>query len=942
MSKQKKLQQYIYKINSNLLAKKNWNLTLSVEDARKIEGLVVALADSQILTWINELNGTQDYDDRAKIIKKEIKWIKKQPTNKENKMRISELYKELYKLQFKEDYMCVVMDKKSHYKRANKGFRINGILYKRLFCTTGGVKMSTVVYVSERVYDELKKRINNGRDETKKIVPAKYGAYESLTASGSLEVSWPRGADSPIPGGVIVVKDYFTNFKADVIDVDDSNYPEEPMVQFAPDQDIRNNFADGCSIITPELSRRWNGELNGDYDRTISGFNLRNAFLKGMAFTFDILKFAEEVAGASAECPERYMVTDVWGDKRDIRDALLIVTESQLKLTGSYSSWEDYYYNCIENKYTFRIAKTAPYLEDLDEIRQLNYQFIQSLDLSDDDVQELIAPTVNEIKDIMGLDVNKTIAYLCGKGLDDDTVQYADAIAKALMIEPKMIEDPFIRNKIRKMITRRIKDAKIGVLDVESNFQIISADLYAFAEGVFDMIPVGLLQEGELYSKFWVNKGVDKVLCARAPMSNEHSLLTQSVSSDEKVQDWFQYVDSVVVINAWDTAPMALNGCDMDGDLLYTTTNQALMRNQTNLPALRCIQRNAEKKVITEENLIESNLQGFGSQIGQITNRCTAITSLMANYEKDSEEWQILKYRTQCFQNGQQNEIDKAKGIVTEPLPKSWWELKENRIDKDDSDEEIERKRLYAKLCAHKKPYFFAYNYSSLKTEYDSFVKLAKANSMSIYKKNLDDFVEQYENGEIIDENERKFIENYFYKLPLDRSKSTMNRICWAIEDEFDGVDLFKDVCFDHSILQTGMEYDIETYDDIKYICKTYKSSLQLANKHAATGPDCSGDDNEWESVDIILQNLVENIRNHCPNEEELCEILIELCYNDGISKQILWKACENTIIQRLLRAHDYKMRYPKKNDNGDFYCQGVRYSMEEILVKGGDTDEKV
>ena len=94
------------------------------------------------------------------------------------------------------------------------------------------------------------------------------------------------------------------------------------------------------------------------------------------------------------------------------------------------------------------------------------------------------------------------------------------------------------------------------------------------------------------------------------------------------------------------------------GDILYTTTNQALMRNQTNLPALRCIQRKAAKKVVTEEDLIQSNLQGFGSQIGQITNRCTSITSLMANYPKDSKEYQILKYRTQCFQNGQQNEIN--------------------------------------------------------------------------------------------------------------------------------------------------------------------------------------------------------------------------------------------------------------------------------------------
>ena len=289
MSKAKKLQQYIYKIDSDLLEKKNWDLTLPIENARKIDGLIVALADSQILSWINELNGTQDYDDKAKVIKKEIKWLKRQPTNKTNKTRISELYKELYKLQFKEDYVCVVMTKKSHYKRANKGFKINGIEYRRLFCTTGGVKMSTVVYVSTNVHSELKRRIENGRDINKPIVPAKYGAYESLCASGSLEVSWPRNEDAPIPGGVIVVKDCITRFKADVINVDDSNYPDEPLVELMKDQDIENDCSDGCSIITPELSKRWNGELNGDFDRTCSGFNLRNAFLKGMTFTFDIV-----------------------------------------------------------------------------------------------------------------------------------------------------------------------------------------------------------------------------------------------------------------------------------------------------------------------------------------------------------------------------------------------------------------------------------------------------------------------------------------------------------------------------------------------------------------------------------------------------------------------------------------------------------------------------
>ena len=66
MAKQKKLQQYVFKINSTLLRKNDWNLTLPLNRARNTTGLVVALADSQILSWINELNGTEDYDIQAK------------------------------------------------------------------------------------------------------------------------------------------------------------------------------------------------------------------------------------------------------------------------------------------------------------------------------------------------------------------------------------------------------------------------------------------------------------------------------------------------------------------------------------------------------------------------------------------------------------------------------------------------------------------------------------------------------------------------------------------------------------------------------------------------------------------------------------------------------------------------------------------------------------
>ena len=255
------------------------------------------------------------------------------------------------------------------------------------------------------------------------------------------------------------------------------------------------------------------------------------------------------------------------------------------------------------------------------------------------------------------MNVDKTIAYLCGSGFDSDSIEYADTVAKALMIEPKMISDPYIQSKIKKMIERRIRDAKIGVLDVHGNFQIISGDLYALCESMFGLKPMGLLKSNELYSKYWVDSGVKKVLCARAPMSNLHSLMSQNICYDDRVADWYQFMPTVVVVNGHDTMPAALNGFDQDGDLLFTTDNEPMLRNQVNIPALFCPQKKATKVIVTEDDVVNANRAGFGSKIGSITNRITAMTSLMANYEPGSKEYETLRYRTQCGQKLQQEEI---------------------------------------------------------------------------------------------------------------------------------------------------------------------------------------------------------------------------------------------------------------------------------------------
>lgn len=440
------------------------------------------------------------------MIKNEIKRLRRLEVTEKNKARMKDLYQMLYETQFQEDYMHLVIDRNSDYDRANQGFTINGVKYKRLLGTNGGIKNSTIVYVSERLYSELKKKIDNGRNMNEPVVPAKLEAYQALVCSGSIPVSNPNG--------IIVVPDCETKFFEDIIRVDDSE-GDEPTLSYLKNQELTLVDSDGYGFMSPALSQRWNIELGGEYGEYISGVNTRGLpWTKGMLFTFDFVDFAEQVAGT-------FEITDIWGDKRDVRDAEVILTGSMLKLWEHYSSWEDYWMNTIENGYTFAVSKVAPH--EMDNVRDTNYQFLQNYKLSDDEIEELIRPTMDEICDAMGMDYRKTLLFLCGFGLNDKNVWSDDTLnfAKALMVDERLINDPFVRSKLYHMIKKRIKQAKIGVLQLEGNFAITGGDPFSLAQSMFGLKVTGLLKKGECYHQYWSDRDVEEIVCFRAPMTSE-------------------------------------------------------------------------------------------------------------------------------------------------------------------------------------------------------------------------------------------------------------------------------------------------------------------------------------------------------------------------------------------------------------------------------------
>lgn len=143
------------------------------------------------------------------------------------------------------------------------------------------------------------------------------------------------------------------------------------------------------------------------------------------------------------------------------------------------------------------------------------------------------------------------------------------------------------------------------------------------------------------------------------------------------------------------------------------TDNEVLVNNFRELPALVCAQSSASKIVPTEGDFINSNIAGFGNDIGKITNRITSMYELQSRFDENSEEYKELEYRICCGQLQQQDCIDKIKGIISKPMPREWYDP--HYLS---GIEDPVKRKLYSNILAFRKPYFMRYIYPALSRKF--------------------------------------------------------------------------------------------------------------------------------------------------------------------------------------------------------------------------------
>lgn len=942
----KKLQQfYIMKLTSDMLEKFGYRLKrvrgssgMNANDVRKNHELI-ALGDNQALRTIREVryerNPNLPQYDPAELEKlyEEKRKLKKQQFTDEVKRQISIINGKIDDMLFMPEYVSVVINNINHYKRIIKdGLYINGYRYVRLMCSAGQARVNTVILIREDFEAEVKRRLKCGAKEVK-ITKNKYNAYFALSSSSTYLIPKPN---------VLLINDCERTMEKDVDWIEKIPQDEKSPLSnnervITTKKELEFNFFDGCGAVSVEFAQRVAAELDIDY--IPSAFCVRCAYVKGMVFVIDFKKFAQE--------NNIQYVNDLYGNSQKIEDIDIILTKSQFKLYNAYDSIEDYDRLCEENHFLWGVTKLTPKYDD--NFFRSNYQFCQAIDLrKEEDVEELCQPTVDWLNGVANNDVNYTLLYLLGKLCDNPDTDFSnimnltsDNIAKALLLNPDMINEEYIKSTITYSINKKIRESYLGKLILNGNFSVMIPDMYAFMQHAFGMEVTGALKEFEHYSNFWNKRGKKDVVAMRSPLTWRSEVNKLNLVNNELTDKWFTYLTSGIVYNVWGCDCMIHADSDFDGDIVASTDNDVFLRcRYDNLP-ITYSKSTVEKEFIKEEELYQADIQSFNSTIGQITNISTSFYELLSKFEDhpeyEREQAEIIE-RLKLIRKSQGDSIDKAKGIKIEPIPKHW-----TRYTKECPDNESDDMWDFCNsIVADKKPYFFRYLYSKSNAEYQSYRKQKEHDAFCIFEKGLDELLKSdYEN---LQPKEKEFVDNYYRFSPLIDYNGRMNKICHYMEKSLThirtntrtSVLLIRQM--QHDPDTQFKDSDIEMMDDF---FTRYRKAKLKKQKIAQSIDSTNGGDNQSrisatsfdQFCSMLRKEIIQNIDGDI---KYIVDLAIHCCYIRFRSrpKAFVWDLFGNQIVENLREKSAGTITVPYLDDkNGTLPYLGKKYSLLEVQI---------
>ena len=484
------------------------------------------------------------------------------------------------------------------------GFVYEGQKYIYFTSSAGQIRVKKAVFIKESVWKEHERTIMCGLtiDEINKQGgnnTNKFLAYLALSNSAT-DVWKEFNIDKSI-----VIDDFETDVYGTYDFIDDSDYSIDRKSGYIP-----VSHTDGCGMMLPNA-----------FGKVQKNMMVRMPWVKGLLGVFDFKKFIEVNNSSS-------VIKDIYGVEHDViaEDIQVIFCKSQFKLWKFYSSWECYKENYKKYRCTAGFANVE---EERIKNTTINYQMLQSLtDVTDDEIKKLVEPSNKKLKNIC-TSLN-TILDIFGATKYN---KYKTPFQEALILYPNLLNDSFIKKKIRDIKNSLLKRYKAGKLDIYGKYTFILPDLYAACEFWFQNIkrPHGLLQNGEVFCNlFWNSPKLD---CLRSPhLYCEHAVRNNIACKNNedrrtKILEWF--TTNALYTSSFDLISKILM-FDVDGDVSLVIADETFVsiaeRNTVDIVPLYYEMKKANANILNNENFYQGLVNAFTwGNIGIYSNNISKI-----------------------------------------------------------------------------------------------------------------------------------------------------------------------------------------------------------------------------------------------------------------------------------------------------------------------------
>jgi hypothetical protein len=470
-----------------------------------------------------------------------------------------------FNLTLKDEDGKVIDDRKVLRKKLYQdGFDVDGVHYVRFKRSAGSARQGRCTFVREDLDKDLMEWSYMDIDykEGVEMDLAKVETYMSLTTSSIIDTIIMR------PENILLIDDAESIFDEKVMATELINGRLHTAPKVAK---IKNSIWDGQSLLDSSIFND-----NGYSDKGM--LLLRNRFFKSACFNTNIQQFFKDNNITSVlQLHGKTVATD-------IKDIKLITTPSSIKYLGLQG----------ENKFASYLSQLEPAFgvvkydkgsHHINNMVSTHYQLINTLQLSKDEVKQLLQPTMNYMY-LLKTNLAVFRNHIKINKIDQKVTSFDAYNSGSMMYNLLALNDDFANTKIfqnyrKEIISSYKENVQKGHILVNGNYSTLCGNAPEMLKASINKFDIdntpSELQGKEIHSTAF--KYNQDLLACRSPHVTMGNILLAHNEDNEFINTYFGKSKYVVHINSIKANVLeTLSGADFDSDTVLLTNNELLVR----------------------------------------------------------------------------------------------------------------------------------------------------------------------------------------------------------------------------------------------------------------------------------------------------------------------------------------------------------------------------